>query len=498
MDYKELVFALNRIGIALGSETKLQNLFNLIVDEIIKFAGCDACSLYIRDRERSELIFQATKTLTLSGKSGAESVFKSFSVPIELKSIAGYTAITGETVNIKDCYNIPKDKSYDFNESYDIKTGYKTVSMLSVPMKDSEGDVLGVIQLINKFDSNGKIVPFSKEFEEIIKSLASQAAVALINARLLEANKNLYKALVEAFSEAIEARSPHTAGHSKRVAYISGMIAEHINKKNEGIYQNIFFSYEKLEELKYAALLHDVGKVAVPESVLEKRNKLEEDEVAIIKNRFEVIKFSTEYNIHDEELKNDFLKQIEDDLRFLLEKNAPGFCSEDDKKKITEIGNKTYIDFNGIEHTYLEADEIYMLTNFVKGNFSPEEWEKMKRHVVSTLDILMTVPFTEELKDIPKIAGAHHEMLDGSGYPYNVQGEGIMLQSRILAVADVFEALTATDRPYKKAIPIDKAKQILGFMAKDGELDKDIVDMFINDNIYLDYLEARDNGIIHV
>jgi len=303
---------------------------------------------------------------------------------------------------------------------------------------------------------------------------------------------------VEAFSEAIEARSPHTAGHSKRVAYISGMIAEHINKKNEGIFQNIFFSYEKLEELKYAALLHDVGKVAVPESVLEKRNKLEEDEIAIIKNRFEVIKFSTEYNIHDEDLKSNFIKQIEDDLKFLLEKNAPGFCSEDDKKKIMEIGNKTYIDFNNIEHTYLEADEIYMLTNFVKGNFSPEEWEKMKRHVVSTLDILLTVPFTDELKDIPKIAGAHHEMLDGSGYPYNVHGEGIMLQSRILAVADVFEALTASDRPYKKAIPIDKAKQILGFMAKDGELDKDIVDMFINDNIYLDYLEARDSGIIHV
>ena len=498
MDYKELVFALNKIGIALGSETKLQNLFNLIVDEIIKFADCDACSLYIRDEKKSELIFQATKTLTLSGHGGEESIFKSFSVPIELKSIAGYTVITGETVNITDCYNIPADKSYDFNESYDQKTGYRTVSMLSVPMKDNEGGVLGVIQLINKFDKKGNIVAFSKEFEEIIQSLASQAAVALINARLLEANKNLYKALVEAFSEAIEARSPHTAGHSKRVAFISNMIAEHINRKNEGTYKNIFFSDEKLEELKYAALLHDVGKVAVPENVLEKRNKLEEDEIAIIKNRFEVIKFSTEYNIHDEDLKNDFLKQIDGDLIFLLEKNAPGFCSEEDKKKIVEIGNKKYIDFDGQEHSYLEADEIYMLTNFVKGNFSPEEWEKMKRHVVNTLDILETVPFTDELKDIPKIAGAHHEMLDGSGYPYNIQAENIMLQSRILAVADVFEALTASDRPYKKAIPIDKAKQILGFMAKDGELDKEIVDMFIEDGLYLSYIEDRDNGLIHV
>ncbi|MBU4485841.1 MAG: GAF domain-containing protein [Candidatus Delongbacteria bacterium] len=497
MDYRELVFALNRIGIALGSETKLQNLFNLIVDEIIEFADCDACSLYIKEEKKSELIFQATKTLSLAKREGEESVFKSFSVPIEMKSIAGYTAITGETVNIEDCYNIQKDKSYDFNKSYDIKTGYRTVSMLSVPMKDNEGNILGVIQLINKFDKKRYIVPFLKEFEEIILSLASQAAVALISARLLEANKNLYKALVEAFSEAIEARSPHTAGHSKRVAYISNMIAVHINAKEEGIFNNIFFSDEKLEELKYAALLHDVGKVAVPENVLEKRYKLEDSDIAIIRNRFEVIKFSTEHHIRDEKLKSNFIKQIEDDLNFVLDKNNPGFCSEKDKKKINDISNKKYIDFDGIEHAYLEGDEVYMLTNFVKGNFSPEEWEKMKRHVINTLDILETVPFTDELKDIPRIAGAHHEMLDGSGYPNKIHAEGIMLQSRILAVADVFEALTASDRPYKKAIPVDRAKQILSLMAKDGELDKEIVDMFINDKLYMTYIEARDNGMIN-
>lgn len=497
MDYKELVFAFNRIGIALSSETKLQNLFNLIVDEIIEFADCDACSLYIKDEKKTELIFQATKTVSLA-KKGKESVFRSFSVPLEMRSIAGYTAITGDTVNIEDCYTIPDDKPYSFNKSYDERTGYRTVSMLSVPMNDNEGNVLGVIQLINQMDGSGKIVPFSKEFEAIILSLASQAAVALSNARLLEANKNLYKALVEAFSEAIEARSPHTAGHSKRVAYISRMIAEHINHKEDGNFRNIYFSDEKLEELKYAALLHDVGKVAVPENVLEKRNKLEDDDIAVIKNRFEVIKFSTDFHIHDEELKKDFIARIDADLKFIMDKNLPGPCSDEDKAKIVEIGNKKFVDFQGEEHNYLEEDEIYMLTSFVKGNFSPEEWEKMKRHVTNTLDILETVPFTDELKDIPKIAGAHHEMLDGSGYPFNVRGEEIMLQSRILAVADVFEALTASDRPYKKAIPVDKARQILGFMAKDGELDKELVDMFINENLYQTYLEARDTGNIDV
>ena len=494
MDYKELVFALNRIGIALSSETKLENLFDLIVDEIIKFSGCDGCSLYIKDDTKPELMFKATKTVSLI-KKGRESVFKSFSVPLELKSISGYTALMGSTVNIEDCYEIPEEKHYGFNKTFDEKTGYRTVSMLSVPMKDNEGNVLGVIQLINKLDDEGNTVPFSKEFEEIILSLASQAAVAYANVRLLEANKNLYKALVEAFSEAIEARSPHTAGHSKRVAYISNMIAEHINSKQDGFFKNVFFSEQKLEELKYAALLHDVGKVAVPENVLEKRNKLEDDEVAVIKNRFETIKFSIMHNVREEELRKKFLWSVDEDMKFILEKNNPGFCTDEDKARIRETGNKKYADFDGNEHNYLEEEEIFMLTNFVKGNFSPEEWEKMKKHVVNTLDILAAVPFTAELKDIPKIAGAHHEMLDGSGYPHNVHGDDIMIQSRILAVADVFEALTASDRPYKKAIPTDKAVQILGFMAKDGELDTEIVDMFLNDGLFGNYLDARERGL---
>ncbi|MFO7809901.1 MAG: HD domain-containing protein [Candidatus Delongbacteria bacterium] len=496
MDYKELVFAFNRIGIALSSETHLENLFDLIVDEIIKFSACDGCSLYIKDDKKPELIFKATKTMSLI-KKDQESVFKSFSVPLKMESIAGYTALMGDTVNIEDCYDIAQDKPFIFNRSFDKKTGYRTVSMLSVPMKDNEGNVLGVIQLINKLEDGGP-VPFSKEFEEIILSLASQAAVAYANARLLEANKNLYKALVEAFSEAIEARSPHTAGHSKRVAFISGMIASHINSKKCGYFKDISFSAQKLEELKYAALLHDIGKVAVPENVLEKKNKLDDAQIEIIKNRFETIKFSIMHNIRDDRLQKEFVQNIENDLAFILEKNEPGFCPNEEKAKIMEIGNKKYQDFDGNEHNYLEDEEVSLLTDFVKGNFSHEEWEKMKKHVLNTLDILATVPFTKELKDIPKIAGAHHEMLDGSGYPYNVGGKEILIQSRILAVADVFEALTALDRPYKKAIPTEKAVQILGYMAKDGELDSEIVEMFLKDGLYEKYLEARDRGTLDV
>ncbi|MBN2789352.1 MAG: HD domain-containing protein [Candidatus Delongbacteria bacterium] len=497
MNYKELVFAFNRIGIALSSETKMNKLFNLIVDEIIEFADCDACSLYIKNLDKHELIFEATKTVSLL-KKDESSVFKSFSVPLTRKSISGYTAITGETVNICDCYKIGEDKEYDFDKSYDKKTGYRTVSMLSVPMRSTDGDILGVIQLINKIDKNGNIVPFSAEFEQIILSLASQAAVALSNVRLLEANKNLYKALVKSFSQAIEERSPHTAGHSKRVAFISEMIAKHINNKTEGVYSNIFFTYEKLEELKYAALLHDVGKVAVPENVLEKQNKLSDDEMEVITNRFETIKFSITLNMSDMDEIKKAIDGVDNELNFIISKNLPGFISDEDKIKVKEIGAKFYTEFDGTQHSYLTEKEIFMLTDFVKGNFSPDEWEKMKKHVSSTLDILKEVPFTEELKDIPKIAGAHHEMLDGSGYPYHLGHENIMLQSRILAVADVFEALTAADRPYKKAVPLDRSIKILEFMAKDGELDKDIVQMFLDDKLYEIYLDARDNDRIIV
>ena len=497
MNYKEMVFSFNRIGIALGSETKMNNLFNLIVDEIIDFTSCDACSLYIANLKKQELIFEATKTVSLL-KKGEISVFKSFSVPLARTSISGYTAITGETININDCYDIGDDKEYGFDKSYDTKTGYRTKSMLSVPMKSTDGDTIGVIQLINKFDDNNKIIPFSEEFEQIILSLASQAAVALSNVRLLEANKNLYKALVKAFSQAIEERSPHTAGHSKRVAYISAMIAGHINDKKEGAYKNISFSDEKLEELKYAALLHDIGKVAVPENVLEKQNKLSDEEIEVITNRFEIIKFSATHNMEDLDEIKKVIDNIDDKLSFIVAKNLPGYINDEDKAKVKEIGLKVYNEFDNTKHHYLTEKEVFMLTDFVKGNFSPDEWEKMKRHVSSTLDILKEVPFTEELQDIPKIAGAHHEMLDGSGYPHHIGKEKIMLQSRILAVADVFEALTAADRPYKKAVPLDRSLKILGFMAKDGELDKGLVDMFLDDKLYEVYLDARDNDRIVV
>ena len=488
MDYKKLVFTLNKVGIALGSEMNLEKLLDLLIIKIIEFAKCDACSLYLREYNPDRLLFQSSRTMSLQDR---KERLKSIQVPLETKSISGFVALTGEVVNIKDCNNIENDKKYKFNDSFDKQTGYKTVSMLAVPLKNNKGKIVGVVQLINKFNNNNEIISFPKEFEEIVLSLAGQAAVAIDNANLLEANKNLYKALVRAFSESIEARSPHTAGHSKRVAFISEKISKAINNTVEGKYAKLFFSKEELEELKYAALLHDVGKVAVSEKILEKGNKLTEQNIETIKERFGKIKFSVLLSEKNKEFANNKIIEIQKELNFILQKNIPGFLIDEDKARLKLISQKKYQDLDGIYKNYLTSDEYYNL-KIEKGSFTPEEKTEMQNHVLYSLDLLQEIPFTEELKNIPLYAGAHHEMLDGSGYPAQIKGKSIPIQSRILAVADIFEALTAADRPYKKAIPLPIALKILKEEADRGKLDKEIVNIFLNNKIYDIYLKNKE------
>ncbi len=490
MDYQKLIFDLNEIGIALSSETNLNRLLDLIIEKIIVFTNCDGASLFLREEDPDRLVFKVTKTISLNNK---YQYLKEIPIKLEFDSIAGYTVLTGKTVNIKNCYQLDKSEvPYHFNPFYDQENNYQTISLLSVPMFNHNREVIGVIQLVNNFDEEGNIIPFSHEVEKIINSLASQAAVSITNAKLMKQKQNLYDALVEAFVEAIEKRSPHTAGHSKRVAYIAIKLAQEINRSKKKELKKLHFSLDELKELKYAALLHDVGKVGVPEEILDKENKLPRGRIELIRERFEIASY---YFLIQGNKK--LVNSLKDDYAFLEEKNKPGFLTKEERERIKEIAKIKYQEVNGAWRKLLTKEDLYCLLDFVKGNFTPNEWEKMQMHVTNTYEILKSVPFRGELKNVLKYASTHHEMLNGSGYPNHLTEEDLVFQSRILAIADMFEALTASDRPYKKAIPFEKALEILQWEAQDNKIDPDLIELLINSDFAGEYIEDRDNDRIN-
>ncbi|MBN1969049.1 MAG: GAF domain-containing protein [Candidatus Delongbacteria bacterium] len=486
-NYKDMVFALNEIGISLSSEKNQDVLLKKIVNSIVEFVRCDACSLFIKENDPERLIFKASRTVSLNNSS-----FSDTPVNLSSNSIAGYTAIYGEIINIKDCYNISEDYPFSFNRSYDHMSGYRTVSMISVPMRDHKGRIIGVLQIINKLDDEGRIIEFESEFEKIAESLASQAGVAISNVTLLNSNKNLYKSLVNSFSEAIEARSPHTAGHSKRVTWISMLLAEAVSNADYGTYADTKFTKDELEELRFSAVLHDVGKISIPEKILEKSNKLTEEEMAIIAERFEAIRLSILRSIGNGG--SNLIEDLNSDHAFLIKKSIPGKPLNDEElERIVSISRKKFKLSDGTERNYLKPLEVEKFL-ISRGSFTKEEYEIMKLHVVHTADILNEIPFTDELKNVREYAAKHHELLDGSGYPNGLKGDDIPLQSRIMTISDIFEALTAADRPYKKSQPIDITLRILNEEADKGRLDKDLVDIFIREEVYEKYLEKKNRS----
>ncbi len=500
-DLESQIARLNRIGIALSSEHNLQRLLNLIVSEARRFTRADGGSLYIKEEDKLNFVVAQTESLE-AGSNGKKNAFRSFYVPLTKESISGYVATTGEVLNIEDAYMIPPTVEYRLNKDFDYRTGYRTKSMLVVPMKDHEDEIIGVLQLINSLDDDGKVVPFRKEYETLVHSLASQAAVAIRNVKLIEEIRTLFRSLVRYSAKAIDARSPHTAGHSGRVAEYSVHLMYALNEEKEGRFADLEFTAAEIEEMRMAGWLHDIGKIGVREAVLEKENKLNNEQMQVIEGRFRTVQMLE--IIRAERRKNEMmqtgapdqqkfeevdqqlqlrLKQLQDDLAFLKKVNTPGFLPEEDRERLKKIAESTYDDLDGERYFMLTADE-YENLSVVKGNLTEAEYKEIQSHVVQTLDILENIPFTKDLENIPKYAAAHHEMLDGSGYPYNLKGDQIPLQGRIMAVCDIFDALTASDRPYKKAMPLEKSLAILRDEAERGRLDKDLVDVFIRREVY--------------
>jgi HD-GYP domain-containing protein (c-di-GMP phosphodiesterase class II) len=494
--WEKRIEKLNQIGIALSSELNLERLLELIVREARGFTRADAGSLYTVDD--GQLTFRVAQNETLSGRREPHPGFKPRRLPLSEKSIAGYAALTGEVLNIENVYGLPETVPYAFNADFDRRNHYVTKALLVVPMKDREKQTVGVLQLINPMDETGKVTSFPQSVEYLIMSLASQAAVAIRNARLIADIKGLLDALIQYSASAIDARSPHTADHSKRVAAYARAIAGAINDEATGPFAKVFFSPEQMEELLYAAWLHDIGKIGVPEQILDKQNRLSEEAMATVATRFELIKAlglarafragcggnqsdASGDRVRDETRR--MVQETEELLNFIRHVNESKILTEGDLGKLRVLGSKTFEDSDGHVRPYLTAEEMESLS-VPKGNLTASEYKRIQTHVEATFNIVKKIPFPKHLRNVPLFSAMHHELLDGTGYPRGLKGDEIPIQSRILAVVDMFDALTAADRPYRGAATPEESGRALKAAAKAGRLDGDIVNLFLEKELY--------------
>ncbi len=500
---------MNRIGVALSSERDTEALLNLILLKSREITSSDAGSLYLVE-ELSEtekrLRFKLTQTDSIPVS------FAEFTMPIDTRSIAGYVALRGEPLAIEDVYELPPDASYRFNRRIDEESGYRTRSMLTIPMKNQKGETLGVLQLINckrhwqaRLTSlavvEQEVIPYSPRQQELASSLASQAAVAYENNVLYENIQTLFEDFVKAAVYAIEQRDPTTSGHSFRVSQLTCGLAEMVDRVDTGCYAGLRFSREQMKEIRYAALLHDFGKVGVREEVLVKAKKLYPLQLEVLRQRFDFIRKALEADYARRKLEamqrgypaetlqildQEYhlrLAEIDDYFAFVIRANEPTVLPEGQFDKLLEIAKRTYVDLQGNERNYLAPEEVGFLS-IPKGSLDPKERLEIESHVIHTFNFLAQIPWPREIRNIPMVARAHHELLDGSGYPYKLHAAEIPVQSRMIVLTDIYDGLTAADRPYKKAMPPEKALSILGEMMQRGQVDPALYELFVNAKLY--------------
>ena len=420
-------------------------------------------------------------------------------------NVAAYVANTGKTVNISDAY---KEDGFDFSgtKSFDKITGYRSKSFLTVPLKNHENEIIGVMQLINSIDSkSNKPVSFSNEMQTQIESLCSQGAVALTNKRLVQELKTLFEAFIQLIAKAIDEKSEYTGGHCERVPEITMMLADAVEKVDYGKYKDFSMTEEERYELYIAGWLHDCGKVATPPHIVDKGTKLETifDRIETVQTRFEVLKRDIEIKYLKDKINrlengqthpSNFDYQLEKDLevvdqeRTIVEKANIGgeFMDKEEQDKIKKIANKYSWINSGKKEPFLSDKEVENLC-IPKGTLLPEEREIINDHIRITIDMLEKLPYPKHLKNVPEFAGGHHEKLDGTGYPKGLKAHEMSVQAKMMAIADIFEALTAADRPYKDGKKLSQAMRIMGFMKDDYHIDKDLFEIFVKEGVYKKY-----------
>ena len=503
------------IGCALSAERDTSRVLEMILSQARKFTGADGGTLYLFSEDRRELVFHVLHNETLKSYMGGTS-----GKPVTLPNVplydeqgnpnqanvSAHVAIEGKIVNIPDVYEA-EGFNFEGTKKFDKSLGYRSMSMLVAPMRDHEDVIIGVLQLINAKDkATGKTIPFSSSVVEMTMALASQAAMVLTQQRLIRDLKNLFDSFIRSIATAIDEKSKYTGGHISRVAELTMMIAEKVNEVKEGAYADFEFNEDELEELRIAAWMHDTGKITTPEYVVDKSNKLETifDRVDLVKTRWQAITLlrlleaerekvalaseganAEKIEEIDKRCAAD-LDRLDKELEFITKANTGGEFMADEKIEHLEKIAKGAFSVKGEQHPFLMEDEVYNLA-IRKGTLTDEEREIINNHAPMTIKILEQLPWPKKLARIPEIAGGHHEKLDGSGYPSGLKDDQISLQSRIMAVADIFEALSARDRPYKDPMPLSQAIKILGFMVKDNHVDSDVVDLFVNSGLVYEY-----------
>ncbi len=477
------------VGIALSAEKNHKHLLEMIVSEARKITNCDAGTLYLLKDDH--LIFAILQNESMNVYHNDPDNINLPPVPLSKSNVSSCVAITGDSYNIPDVYINP---DFDFSgpRNYDKITGYRTKSMLVVPLENHEGEIIGVLQLINSLEQDKKTVrPFPTYYEKVIESLASQAAIALTNMALIKDIENLFNSFVQAIATAIDQRSPYNVNHTRRVVKLAQAMALAVNQS--GNWGEQVFDDERIEQLMMAGWLHDIGKITTPLEVMNKATRLEgkislvlqrldyiigREKTDSLERQLQILKENSQGDISKEEqLLGEKIEQINEIKKLVVSCDNPAnFIDGETKNKLIEVSKLTYMDEDNNVKPYLTSEELDNLS-IPKGTLTDDERKTMEDHVVVTARMLEKIPFIKKYKDVMFFASSHHEMLDGSGYPRGLAGDEIPLEVKILAIADIYDALTAADRPYKKALPNKVALSIVEAMVGEGKLDSQLVDI---------------------
>ncbi len=487
------------IGTALSSEKNIDSLLEKIITHAKQLTSADAGTLYLYNPVAKQLDFKVIQNDTLHIHMGGTSEPIGWQ-PLELYNKAGelnqnmvavVCALKKDiTINIPD---IRVSTLYDFKGTidFDQRTGYRTVSTLVVPLKDHEDNLIGVFQLINKMDCDGSIIPFDALDEELAMSLASQAAVAINKQQLINDLELLLESFLNTINVAIEEKSPYTAGHINRMVQLSLALAHGINEDKE-TFGHIHYTENQLTEIKFAGLMHDIGKITTPEHIIDKSTKLETiyDRIKTVKLKFELLKRDARIAFLEQTISiddyNNTLAALDEEYAFLSAANKGAeFFSDKNVTRIRTIA-KRFISIDNSHEAILNDDEVTNLC-VQKGTLTNEQRDIINNHAVMSLRMLNQLPFPQKFARVAEIACGHHEKINGQGYPLGLKGDELSFEARILAIADIFEALSASDRPYKKAKKLSEVMKILYFMAKDNEIDRDILRFFYESGLYLEY-----------